>query len=143
MGKRIKGEGSVYQRKGGRWTAIIPLDGDKKKFIYCETQREALKELQLASSAKLQGTLITTGDQTAALFLTSWLQDTARHRVRKKTYIRYRELVELHMLPVIGKVMLQKLYSQKREEGYAPQTIQHIHRLLHRALNDAVRRSAI
>ena len=51
------------------------------------------------------------------------------------------------MLPVIGKVKLQKLaaqplqklYSQKREEGYAPQTIQHIHRLLHRALNDAVK----
>lgn len=146
MGKRIKGEGSVYQRKDGRWTAVIPLDGGKKKFIYCKTHREALKELQLASHAKLQGTLITTGDQTVTLFLTSWLRDTAQHMVREKTYIRYRELVELHMLPVIGKVRLQKLapqhlqklYRQKREEGYAPQTIQHIHRLLHRALNDAV-----
>lgn len=147
MGKRIKGEGSVYQRKDGRWAVAIPLDSGKKKFVYCKTQREALKELQLANHAKLQGALLTTGDQTVTMFLTSWLQDTAQYRVREKTYLRYRELIGLHMLPIIGNVRLQKLapqhiqrlYSQKREEGYAPQTIQHIHRLLHRALNDAVR----
>jgi len=34
---------------------------------------------------------------------------------------------------------LQKLYNQKLEEGYAPQTVKHIHRVLHRALGDALR----
>jgi hypothetical protein len=34
---------------------------------------------------------------------------------------------------------LQKLYNQKLEEGYAPQTVKHIHRVLHRALHDALR----
>jgi integrase len=147
VGKRVKGEGSIYQRKDGRWVAVIPLDGNKKKFFYAKTQREALKELQLANHAKPQGALITTGDQTVTLFLTSWLEDTAQHRVREKTYVRYEELVRLHLLPVIGAVKLQKLapqhlqrlYRQQREEGYAPQTIQHIHRLLHRALNDTVK----
>lgn len=147
MGRRIRGEGSVYQRKDGRWTAAMTLDDGKKKFLYGKTQREVLKELQIATHAKLQGTLITTRDQTMQVFLTSWLQDTAQHRVRAKTFVRYEELVRLHMLPVIGKVKLlklapqhlQKLYACKREEGYAPQTIQHIHRLLHRALSDAVK----
>ena len=34
---------------------------------------------------------------------------------------------------------LQKLYNKKLEEGYAPQTVKHIHRVLHRALRDALR----
>ncbi len=147
MGRRVKGEGSVYRRKDGRWVAAIPLEDGKKKFIYCKKQSEALKALQLATQAKIQGTLIAIGDQTLHAFLTSWLQDTAQHVVREKTYIGYRQLIELHVLPLLGKVKLQKLgpqhlqrlYNTKREEGYSPQTVQHIHRLLHRALKDAVR----
>ncbi len=57
------------------------------------------------------------------------------------------ELLQLHVLPILGKVQLQKLlpqhlqklYNQKLEEGYAPQTVKHIHRVLHRALGDALR----
>ncbi len=147
MGKRANGEGTVYQRKDKRWVAVIPLENGQRKFIYRSTQREAIKELQLATQAKMQGTLIATGDQTLSVFLTSWLQDTAQPRLRDRTYIRYRELIMLHILPNVGKVKLQKLspqhlqklYNTKLEEGYAPQTVQHIHRLLHRALNDAVK----
>ena len=55
--------------------------------------------------------------------------------------------MELHVLPMLGKVQLQKLspqhlqklYNQKLAEGYAPQTVKHIHRVLHRALGDALR----
>jgi integrase len=147
MGRRVKGEGSVYRRKDGRWVAAIPLEDGKKKRIYCKKQSEALKALQQAMHAKMQGALITTEDQTLHDFLTLWLQDTAQHAVREKTYIGYRQLIELHVLPLLGKVKLQKLgpqhlqrlYNTKREEGYSPQTVQHIHRLLHRALKDAVR----
>ncbi len=147
MARRIKGEGSVYQRKDGRWVAVLPLVDGKKKFLYGKTQRDALKELQRAQQGKMQGVLITTSDQTLTVFCTSWLHDTAWHVVREKTYIRYCQLIELHVLPTLEKIKLQKLapqhlqrlYNQKHAEGYAPQTVQHIHRLLHRVLKDAVR----
>ena len=147
MERRIQGEGSVFQRKDGRWVAVITTDEGKKKTIYRKTQKEALKELQLANQAKMQGTLITARDQKLSEFLTSWLTDTAQPLLREKTYIRYGEIVRLHVVPILGKVTLQKLtpqhlqklYKAKREEGYAPQTIRHIHRLLHRAFNDAVK----
>ncbi|BCL83684.1 hypothetical protein ccbrp13_61490 [Ktedonobacteria bacterium brp13] len=53
----------------------------------------------------------------------------------------------LHILPILGNVKLQKLapqqlqmlYNQKLEEGYAPQTVKHIHRVLHKALSDALK----
>ena len=147
MSKRANGEGTVYQRADGRWVAVIPLENGKRKFIYRKTQREAIKELQLANQAKMQGTLITTGEQTLEAFLTRWLQDTAQPNVRPRTFIRYRELIQLHILPALGKVKLQKLspqhlqkfYNQKLEQGSAPQSVKHMHRLLHKALNDALK----
>jgi len=147
MGKRANSEGSVYQRQDGRWVASITLENGKRKSIYCKTQKEAVKAVRTANQEKDQGTLINIADQTLGDFLTAWLQDTMQHNVRPRTYIRYRELVELHIVPMLGKVklqklspqQLQKLYNKKREEGYAPQTVKHIHRVLHRALNDALR----
>jgi integrase len=147
MGKRANGEGTVYQRKDGRWVASITLENGKRKSIYCQTQQEAIKVARKVNHEKDQGMLISSEDQTLSTFLTTWLQDTAQPRLRDRTYLRYRELIELHVLPMLGKVKLQKLspqhlqrlYNQKREEGYAPQTIKHIHRVLHRALNDALK----
>jgi integrase len=147
MSKRANGEGTVYQRNDGRWVAVIPLENGKRKFIYRKTQREAIKALQLSNQAKMQGTFITTGEQTLEAFLTRWLQETAQPNVRPRTFIRYRELIQLHILPVLGKVKLQKLspqhlqklYNQKLEQGSAPQSVKHMHRLLHKALNDALK----
>ena len=147
MGKRANGEGTVYQRKDGRWVASIILENGKRKSIYCKTQQEAVKAARKAGVEKDQGTLIATPDQTLKTFLTAWLRDTAQHNVRPRTYIRYRELIELHVLPTLGQVKLQKLlpqqlqhlYNTKLQEGYAPQTVKHIHRVLHRAFDYAVR----
>jgi integrase len=147
MGKRANGEGTVYRRNDGRWVASISLDNGKRKSIYCKTQREAIREVQRANQAREQGMLCTREDETLGAFLASWLQDTAKPNLRPRTYIRYRELMELHVLPALGSVklhkvspqQLQKLYNKKLEEGYAPQTVKHIHRVLHRALRDALR----
>src|SRR6266700_373779 len=146
MGKRANTEGSIYQRNDGRWVASISLENGKRKSIYCKTQREAIKAVQQANRAKEQGLLVSE-EQTVEEFLTSWLRDTVQHSVRLRTYIRYRQLIEQHVLPMLAKVKLQKLspqhlqklYNAKLEEGYAPQTVKHIHRVLHRALHDALR----
>ena len=151
MGKRANGEGTVYQRNDGRWVASITLENGKRKSIYCKTQQEAIKAARKANQQKDQGTLIVTEDQALSTFLTTWLQDTARPRLRYRTYERYRELIELHILPTLGKTKLQKLapqhlqklFNQKLEEGYAPQTVKHMHRVLHCALNDAVKWSLV
>lgn len=51
MGKRANGEGSVFQRKDGRWQAelVIPAQGLTRtttKTVYGKTQREAIAKLQ-------------------------------------------------------------------------------------------------
>ncbi len=44
MGKRGHGEGSIYQRKDGRWTASITVEGRKRKYIYGKTRKEVQEQ---------------------------------------------------------------------------------------------------
>jgi hypothetical protein len=41
MAKRLKGEGSVYRRKDGRWAASITLENGQRKTAYCKSKQEA------------------------------------------------------------------------------------------------------
>jgi integrase len=150
MGKRANGEGSIFKRKDGRWVASISLENHKRTYIYCKTQQEAIKALRKAHQLKEQGTLLTE-DQTLSQFLTSWLEDTMQFNVRPRTYLRYRELISLHILPTLGTIKLQKLlpqqvqrlYKTKLEEGLAPGTVKNIHRVLHQALGHAIKWSLL
>ncbi len=146
MSHRARGEGSIYQRKDGRWVAAISLENGKRKQIYRRTKPEAVMALQLANQAKLQGTLTSTREETVESFLRDWLQYRIQPRVRERTYLTYQDIVIKHILPTLGHVKLQrltplhaqKLYQLKLREGYSPQTIHQLHKLLRHALNDAM-----
>jgi integrase len=85
--------------------------------------------------------------QTVAQYLEGWLDQTARHTLRPRTFTRYQQLVRLHALPAIGKTPLARLtpqqlsalYSHRLEAGSSPRTVQFLHAVLHRALKQALR----
>jgi integrase len=147
MKRRANGEGSIYQRKDGRWAAVICLQNGKRKSMYRHTQAEAVMALQLANQAKMQGTLTTTRNETVEAFLQDWLCYRVQPRVRERTYQNYCETVTKHLLPTLGQIKLQqltathiqKLYDTKRQQQLSPRTIHHIHLILRRALDDAIR----
>ncbi|NTW28899.1 MAG: site-specific integrase [Coriobacteriia bacterium] len=92
-------------------------------------------------------------EQTLAEYLKCWLEDYAMPNVAGKTYERYERIVRLDVVPHLGHVKLadlkplqiQSFYSEllrsgrKKGGGLAPLTVRHIHRLLHKALYQAVR----
>ena len=45
MGKRANGEGSIYQRKDGRWVASISVGKTKRKHFFGTTRGEAAAKL--------------------------------------------------------------------------------------------------
>lgn len=147
MHRRANGEGTIYQRKDGRWVASIFLNNGNRQSIYCKTQKEALKKVRMMHQNNDQSPLLCNEDQVLNDFFHSWLHTTVRYNVRERTYQRYQEIVMRHILPTLGKVKLQKvtpqqiqlLYTQKLVEGYAPQTVKHIHRVLHKAFGDALK----
>ena len=146
MAKRANGEGTVYKRKDGRWVASVTLPDGKRKSFYFKTKAEAIAAKNQAAVANAQGALIASPDQTLGDFLRDWLHHAARQTLRERSFDRYNDMIELHILPLLGKVKLQKLtpqhlqrfYSQKSEQ-LAPATVRVIHAVLHRALSDALR----
>ena len=149
--RRGHNEGSIYQRKDGRWTASMDLGWQggrrRRKSFYGGTRREVQQKLASAQRSVQDGLPVPSDRLTMGQFLARWLEDVARPNLRPRVFVRYRELLTLHAIPTLGnrslaKVApddLQALYSRKLEEGLAPRTVGHLHRVLHRALADAVR----
>lgn len=147
MKRRGHGEGTIYQRNDGRWTAMITLENRKRKTFYGKTRKEVQEKLKIALREQQQGTLVTAPQQTVKQFLEDWLENTHKQNIRPRSHERYEQIIRLHIIPRLGKVQLQnlspqqlnKLYADKLKEGLSAITVNAIHGLLHRALEDAVR----
>src|SRR5437870_7620468 len=141
---RGHGEGTVYQRKDGRWVAEITLEDHSRKQFYGKSKKEAQEKLRLAINQQKQGTLITGPQQTMKDYLEYWLEEVHKPTIRIGTYTSYRTVLNCHLLPALGHIRLQKLtaqhvqslYSKKlTEDGLSPGRIRVIHIVLHKALN--------
>jgi integrase len=145
--QRGHGEGSIYQRKDGRWVASVTLEGRRRKTFYGKTRREVAGKLQDALNEKKRGLLVTGPRETVGHYLEYWLEEVHKPTIRISTYVRYREIMQLHIVPSIGHLQLtslspqhiQTLYAQKMKEGLSASTVQSIHAVLHKALDNAVR----
>src|SRR5207248_9138449 len=144
-GRRGNGEGTIYERANGTYAATFTLAGGKRRTLYAKTYKEAQEKLKKALYEQQQGTLVTAPQQTVAHFLTDWLEHTQKQSVRPRTYERYEEIVRLHILPVLGRHMLQSLsaqhvqacYATKLQEELSAMTVISDHNLLHKALDTA------
>jgi integrase len=138
MGRRNAGEGSVYQRKDGSWVAQF-----QGKYRYAQTE-EAAKQ-------KLYKMLTNTEESKPKTITVSKLLDdyvsAANPNLKPRTVKRYREAINLHLKPSLGKVKLHALdaltiegmYSRKLADGVSPSTIQLINAVLSSAMKRAVR----
>jgi hypothetical protein len=149
--RRGSGEGSIYRRKDGRWEAIVDLSAvggrRRRKSVYGKTRREVQTALVTALREHEQGKLALGPGQTTGHFLTHWLEDSARNRVRPSTFKRYSELVKQHLLPHLDRLPLrelsphhvQQLLNAKLAEGLSPRSVHPIRAVLRTALNQALR----
>src|SRR5438105_4896353 len=119
MARRGHGEGSIYQRKDGRWAASISLEGRKRKTFYGKTRREVQEQLKTALHQQHRGTLVTEPHQKVEQFLIHWLEDVHKYTVRPRTYERYEAMIRLHLVPGLGHYQLQKLSPQHLQAFYA------------------------
>ncbi len=145
---RGRGEGSIHQRKDdGRWVASFFVEGTgKRKYLYGKTRKEAYDKLQKAMRDQEQGKLAMGPQQTVNQYIEDWLENVHRPALRENSYVLYRQLLDLHILPTLGHVKLQKLtsqqiqtlYARKLKDGLSAETVRAMHRLLHKAFDDAV-----
>ena len=74
MARRKHDEGSIFQRKDGRYVAQVRLENGKKKQRYFQTEKEANQALRKMLNEKEQGTLPTGPNQTLKVYLEQWLE---------------------------------------------------------------------
>lgn len=150
VGKRGHGEGTIYKRDDGRWLAQMTLPDGKRKSFYGRTRAEVATKLTDALRDARKGLPIIGERQILAQHLAIWLE-TIKMQRKPKTYRSYEQLIRLHVVPVLGKVRLasltpqqvQQLYARKLEAGLSHTTVQHIHAVLHAALDNALRQGLV
>jgi integrase len=149
--RRAPGEGTVYQRKDGRWVGELTLEDGKRKYYYGKTQAIALERLQQAQYEMKQGILATGPQQKVADYLNYWLDQVRKHKIRASTHLRYRIARDKHIIPALGEILLQKLttrkiqqfYNEKLEGGQSPSSVLAMQKVLHGALEQAVKERLI
>lgn len=145
--KRGNNEGTITQRRDGRYESRITLDGGKRKCFYGKTRAEVAEKLTKALRDLQQGITPAPERETVGTFLARWLADVARPSLRPLTYKSYALIVNHHLIPVLGKVRLarlapadvQRYMNAKRDAGLSARTVAYHRAVLRKALNDALR----
>src|SRR5215212_5483682 len=149
--RRGNGEGSITRhKKSGLWMARYTIEtptGSKRRTIYADTRKEAAEKLAKALSNRADGIVVDDKNLTVGDYLDRWLSDCVRGTIRESTYSRDKYLVINHVKPSIGRVKLknlnalhlQSLYRERLDSGLSGSTVQKMHHVAHKALDQAVK----
>jgi integrase len=144
--RRGHGDGSIYQRGDGLWTAYARLETGKRRYVYSKTRAEValkLKKLQKDIDAR---TVVTARAETVQAFLQHWLSVRAgRKDIKPGTVASYRNHL-VCVFPHIGHVKLTKLTPDTLQtmcnvllETRKPSTVHAMLTILNTAFSDAIR----
>lgn len=124
---RGAGEGSIFQRKDGRWCGQIDLgwqNGKRaRKLIYGKTAAEVQEALLKARADRAAGLPIAVERQNVEQFLTRWIDRSVRPSVRPLTLEQYEQHVRLYLTPAFGRLPLAKLHSAEIQDFIARQLL--------------------
>ncbi|WP_324793731.1 tyrosine-type recombinase/integrase [Streptomyces cyaneofuscatus] len=113
---RANGDGTVYQRKDGRWEAagyvLAPGNTRKRVRVYGATRKDAMTRLTEKIAASNRGFPVSAADSTVGAYLTYWLDGVAVHHLRENTHTRYAASIRLHLNPGLGAKKLARLTTR-------------------------------
>jgi integrase len=159
--RKIKGH--ISKRAKNSLTVVVYVKADEETGKPPRQLWETVKRLPDESDAQLreraekrladlikkqeEGENIVAERLTLAKYLGDWLDDYAKDHPASTTPITYRYLIEKHITPRIGSVLLPKLtarhvegvYRAMRDAGLSGKSRRHVHRTLSQALKLAVR----
>ena len=126
MGKRRKkGEGSVRQRKDGRWEGRVVIGYDEKglprtKNVLAKTKRECQEKLkQLRETVTGPKTEKVRPEMPFGEWLDFWYQNYVKPQIRPTTQANYEAKIYQHIIPELGKIPLNQLAQKDLQQFYA------------------------
>ena len=148
------GAGSIRQRPDGRWEARFTytdeLGQKKRASVYGDTQKECRQKLTAAVKAVDEGAYRRNQKYTLSQWLDEWMETYCKD-LKPATISGYRSKIETRIKPYLGgsqlsalnNVLLQRYYNtlhagDKAHKPLSPKSIQNIHGILHKSLEQAV-----
>ena len=122
--KRKAGDGTVRQRKDGRWEGRVVIGYDdngypKTKNVLAKTKKECVEKLQKLKEEcgglkpeKVRPEM-PFGD-----WLTYWYENHSKPKIRPTTQETYESRIRLHIIPEIGSIPLNKLTQNDLQQFY-------------------------
>ncbi|WP_044109730.1 tyrosine-type recombinase/integrase [Mycobacterium canetti] len=153
MGRRTKGDGSLFKRNDGQWIGRVELppfgpDGKRRyRYVSSRSFDVAAEKLRTLRHDVAEGRIAVTGNTTVAMWLDRWLTEIHADKIRPTTRRDYQTAITLHISPVIGSKRLDNLTPQHVRQMHAAvgkrRAAVKAHVILQRALKDAVREGMI
>ncbi len=154
-------KGHIYKRSQGSWTIIYDLPADsmtgkrrQKSQTVKGTKRDAQRYLREVLLSLEQGSYVKPNKITLGEWLRQWLKDYVSINTTDRTQESYSSIIEKHLIPSLGKVVLtdlqpqhiQSYYAEKLNKGRADgkgglsaRSVVYHHRILSKALDYAVK----
>ena len=122
--KRKAGDGTVRQRKDGRWEGRIVIGYDdngypKTKNVLAKTKKECIEKLQKlkAECGGLKPEKVRP-EMPFGDWLTYWYENHSKPKIRPTTQETYESRIRLHIIPEIGDIPLNKLTQNDLQQFY-------------------------
>ena len=149
MAKRANSEGTLYQRKDGRWAAGVTVlkDGAHQRvFKYAATQAEARKLLTSLKKNQDDGRPINFDRLSLRQWLDVWLDDFVKPNRSPRTYGEYYSVLRREVPETLGKLPLtqvrgehlQRLFMTIASKGKG-RTSEHLRAVLRASFNRAMK----
>jgi integrase len=146
---------SFEERKGGWYARCYKGRSPDGKVRFASKLFRTLKEAQawardtetkVATHRYIAPSKVTTGQ-----WLETWLDGTARDRVKEQTFASYTKMIQRYLRPSLGAVPLDKLayadvkacYASLTRNGLSARTVKYSHAILRQALDEAQRENRI
>ena len=147
------------RKRGTKWAVVVDIgrDANGKRQQRWHSGFDTRKAAEAATARIIReldtGAYVAPSKITVAEFLAQWLKHS-KSEIGTKTHERYSEIVDKHLVPAVGHHALTRLTPTHVQDHYAtaldsgrldgkgglaPRTVLHHHRVLHTALEHAVR----
>jgi integrase len=151
------GKSSISLGADGRWHTWVTvghkLDGAlDRRHVHRKTATEVAAAVEALHQRMTRGSGVVTKIETVEQWLTYWLDNVVEPGLSYNTTEDYGSLVRNHYIPNLGKWKLdgtrnrlepeyvESMYARMRRAGISPSYVLKAHRVLRKALKDAVRR---